>query len=127
MPVYRRQATALSPVSKTFIEEADMANRNKYVTAAILAGALQVSSAQAQINNVVDCAQYPAAEASKYTEEYLPNCRSWAQSRGYKDAVLLPMDTAADEVELASKPLTCPKVNEGNVGYYCIGLDKPAK
>lgn len=104
-----------------------MANRNKYVTTVILAGALQASSALAQINNVVDCSQHPATEASKYAEEYLPNCRSWAQSRGYRDAVVLPMDTAADEVELASKPLTCPTVNEGNVGYYCIGLDKLAK
>lgn len=104
-----------------------MANRNKYLAAVILAGALQASSAQAQLNNVIDCSQYPATEASKYAEEYLPGCRSWAQSRGYGDAVVLPMDTAADDVKLASPPLTCPTVKEGNVGYYCIGLDKAAK
>ena len=104
-----------------------MTNCYKYTVAVIFAGALQASAAEAQLNNVIDCAQYPATDAPKYAEEYLPDCRSWAQSRGYKDAVVLPMDTAANEVELASEPLTCPALKEGNVGYYCIGLDKAAK
>jgi hypothetical protein len=106
---------------------ADMTNCHKYATAVILTGALQASVAQAQLNNVIDCAQYPATEASERAEEYLPDCSSWAQSRGYGDAVVLPMDTAANEVELASQPLTCPTLKEGNVGYYCIGLDKAAR
>jgi hypothetical protein len=104
-----------------------MANVHSYAAAVILAGALQASAAQAQLNNVVDCSQYPATTASKHAEEYLPDCRSWAQSRGYKDAVVLPMATAEKEVELASQPLTCPRLKEGNVGYYCIGLDRAAR
>lgn len=104
-----------------------MANTNKYITTVILAGALQAGAVQAQVNNVIDCSQYPASDASKYAEEYLPGCRSWAESKGYRDAIVLPMSTAANEVTLASKPLTCPPVKEGNVGYYCIGLDKPAE
>ena len=104
-----------------------MANCHKYVAAVILAGALQPIVAQAQLNNVIDCAQYPATDASERAEEYLPDCRSWAQSRGYGDAVVLPIDTAESEVELASPPLTCPTLKEGNVGYYCIGMDRAAK
>jgi len=104
-----------------------MANYDRYAAAIVLAGALQASVAQAQINNVIDCAQYPATEASERAEEYLPDCRSWAQSRGYGDAVVLPLDTAANEVELASQPLTCPTLKEGNVGYYCIGLAKAVR
>ena len=92
--------------------------------AAIPAKKLQTNVTQAQRNNVIDCAQYPAQEASARAQAYLPECRSWAQSRGYRDAVVLPIDTAADEVELASQPLTCPTLKEGNVGYYCVGLDK---
>lgn len=104
-----------------------MTNYKKCAAAATLAGVLQASFAHAQLNNVIDCSQYRAADALKYAEDYLPDCRSWAQSRGYQDAVVLPMDTAADAVELASPPLTCPTVQAGNVGYYCIGLNKPAK
>ncbi len=96
-----------------------MANCSKYTAAVILAGALQASVAQAQLNNVIDCAQYPATEASERAEKYLPDCRSWAQPKGYADAVVLPIDTAANEVELASQPLTCPTLKEGNVGYQC--------
>ena len=109
------------------LQKADMANCHKYAAAVILAGALQAGAAQAQPNYVVDCAQYPATEASERAEEYLPDCRSWAQSRGYGDAVVLPIATAENEVELASQPLTCPTLKEGNVGYYCIGLDKAAR
>ena len=97
------------------------------VDAVISAGALETSVARAQLNNVIDCAQYPANEASERAEEYLPECRSWAQSRGYGDAVVLPIDTAANEVDLASQPLTCPTLKEGNVGYYCVGLNKAAR
>ena len=104
-----------------------MADCDKYAAAVILAWTLQASAAQAQLNNVIDCAQYPATGAAKHAEEYLPDCRSWAQSRGYGDAVVLPMDTAENQVVLASKPLTCPRLKEGNIGYYCIGLDKAAK
>ena len=95
--------------------------------AVIPAGILQTNVVQAQLNNVIDCAQYPANEASERAEEYLPECRSWAQSRGYADAVVLPIDTAANEVDLASQPLTCPTLKEGNVGYYCVGLNKAAR
>ena len=102
-------------------------NQYKYAVAAVLTWALQASAAQGQINNVVDCAAYPVAKAQEHAATYLPDCRSWAQSRGYGDAVVLPMATAANEVELASKPLSCPKPKEGNVGYYCIGLDKAAQ
>jgi hypothetical protein len=116
-----------SPTSSNSLQEANMAKYHKYAAAVLLAGALQASVAQAQLNNVIDCAQYPATEASERAEEYLPDCRSWAQSRGYGDAVVLPMDTAENEVELASQPLTCPTLKEGNVGYYCIGLDKAAR
>ncbi len=77
-----------------------------------------------QVNNVLDCAQYPADGAEQMARDYLPKCREWVQSRGYSDAVVLPMETAAQQVQLASDPLTCPKVNPGNTGYYCIGLDK---
>jgi hypothetical protein len=104
-----------------------MTTRYKYTVAAALVWALQVSVAQGQVNNVIDCSQYPAAKAQEHAEEYLPDCRSWAQSRGYGDAVVLPMATALNKVELASEPLSCPKLNKGNVGYYCIGLDKAAK
>ena len=79
------------------------------------------------INNVIDCAQYPSADAQRYADEYSPECQQWAQSRGYRDGVVLPMDTAAKEVKLASDPLTCPEVKSGNAGYYCICLDKVSK
>lgn len=79
------------------------------------------------INNVIDCAQYPSADAQQYADEYLPECQQWAKTRGYRDGVVLPMDTAAKEVKLASDPLTCPEVKLGNAGYYCIGLDKSSK
>lgn len=79
------------------------------------------------INNVIDCAQYPSADAQRYADEYLPECQQFTTSMGYRDGVVLPMDTAAQEVKLASDPLTCPKVNPGNIGYYCIGLDKSSK
>jgi hypothetical protein len=104
-----------------------MITQYRYAVAATLVWALQASVAQGQVNNVIDCSQYPVAGAQEHAEEYLPDCRSWAQSRGYGDAVVLPMETAANEVELASKPLPCPKLKEGNVGYYCIGLDKATK
>ena len=104
-----------------------MTTRNIYAIAAALAWVLQASASQGQVNNVIDCSQYPEAEAQKYADEYLPDCRSWAQSRGYGDAVVLPMATAVNEVELTSEPLSCPKLKEGNVGYYCIGLDKATK
>jgi hypothetical protein len=104
-----------------------MINRYKYAVTAILAWALQASAAQGQINNVVDCSQYPVAGAQAHAEDYLSDCRSWAQSRGYGDAVMLPTATAESEVDLASKPLSCPKLKEGNVGYNCIGLDKATK
>jgi hypothetical protein len=100
---------------------------HKFAVAASLAWALQASAAQGQVNNVVDCAQYPAAEAHERAAEYLPDCRSWAQSRGYGDAVVLPMATALNEVKLASEPLSCPRVKEDNVGYYCISMDKATK
>ena len=104
-----------------------MMNRYKYAAAAVLAWTLQASAAQGQINNVVDCSQYPLADAQEHAESYLPDCRSWAQSRGYGDAVVLPIATAENEVDLASKPFSCPRLKEGNVGYYCIGLDKATK
>ena len=104
-----------------------MGNRYSYAMTAVLALASQASVAQEQVNNVIDCSQYPEAEAQEHAADYLPDCRTWAQSRGYGDALVLPMATAADEVELASEPLTCPGLKEGNVGYYCIGLDKAGK
>ena len=104
-----------------------MTKRYKYAAAVVLIGVLQARAAQGQVNNMLDCAQYPVAAAQQHAENYLPDCREWAQSRGYGDAVVLPMETAENEVELASKPMPCPKLKEGNVGYYCIGLDKAAK
>jgi hypothetical protein len=104
-----------------------MTTRYKYTVAAALVWALRASVVQGQVNHVVDCSQYPEAEAQVFAEEYLPECRSWAQSRGYGGAVVLPMATAKNEVELASEPLSCPRLKEGNVGYYCIGLDKATK
>ena len=88
------------------------------------AGAPGEQKGTAQVNNVLDCAQYPAEGAEQMAQDYLPKCREWVQSRGYGDAAVLPMESAAQLVELASDPLTCPKVNPGNIGYYCTGLDK---
>lgn len=90
-------------------------------------GNTDTNAVETPINNVIDCAQYPSADAQRHADEYLPECQQWAQSRGYQDGVVLPMDTAAKEVKLASDPLTCPKLNDGNTGYYCIGLDKSSK
>ena len=98
----------------------------KVASALALTAAVQLSAAGGPVNNVVDCAQYPDAEAQKYAAEYLPDCRAWAQSQGYRDAVVLPMEIAARGIELASDPLTCPSVKPGNRGVYCIGLDKAA-
>lgn len=88
---------------------------------------MDTNTIETPINNVIDCAQYPSADAQRYADEYLPECQQWAQSRGYRDGVVLPMDTSAKEIKLASDPLTCPKVNAGNAGYYCIGLGKLSK
>lgn len=88
---------------------------------------METKNEEVAINEVIDCAQYPSADAQRHADEYLPECQKWAKTRGYRDGVVLPMDTAAKEVKLASDPLTCPKVNAGNTGYYCIGLDKVSK
>lgn len=87
----------------------------------------ETNAEEVTINNVIDCAQYPSADAQRHAGEYLPECQQWAQTRGYRDGVVLPMDTAAKEVKLASDPLTCPTIKTGNVGYYCIGLDMVSK
>ena len=88
---------------------------------------METKTVETPINNVIDCAQYPSAEAQRHADEYAPECQQWAQTRGYQDGVVLPMETAAKEVKLASDPLTCPEVKAGNTGYYCIGLDKSSK
>jgi hypothetical protein len=92
--------------------------------AATQAGTETKNNDDGTINNVIDCAQYPSAEAQRYADDYLPDCRQWAQSQGYTDGVVLPMDTAAKKIDLASGSITCPAVKAGNAGYYCIGLEK---
>jgi hypothetical protein len=52
-----------------------MTTRYKYTVAAALVWALQASVVQGQVNHVVDCSQYPEAEAQVFAEEYLPECR----------------------------------------------------
>jgi len=75
-------------------------------------------------NRAIDCSQYPEGSADLYHAQFVESCREFALAMGYRDARLVPMDSLEEAVELADKPPTCPKVEPGNLGFYCVGMDK---
>lgn len=76
------------------------------------------------VNNVVDCAQLPAADAELYLDQFAEGCDEWARRLGYQKGVLLPRETAASDVTLGSDSMTCPAATDGTVGYFCVGMHK---